>query len=133
MSENIPDERPEEKIWGADLGLFSSGLFNFYQFADFEVKENFLELIEKYFLKLERELHMCLSGFIVCMLPAFEDQNSQILKRVERIFKRTEEIVGTSTFFGAIWMSMLRTPRTRLAGIKFLEKNIPKSLAMVDR
>jgi len=28
--------------WGSDLGLFYSGLFNFYQFAAFEVKDPFL-------------------------------------------------------------------------------------------
>lgn len=29
---------PDKKIFGADLALFYSGLFNFYQFAAFEVK-----------------------------------------------------------------------------------------------
>ena len=36
--------------WGADLGLFYSGLFNFYQFAAFEVKDPFLSIIEQYIL-----------------------------------------------------------------------------------
>jgi hypothetical protein len=63
-----------------------------------------------------------------CMLPALEDQNAAILKRVEQILARTEEIVGTSEFYGEIWKAMLRTPRTRLSAIKYVEKKIPRDL-----
>ena len=62
------------------------------------------------------------------MLPALEDQNATILKKVESILARTEVIVGTSEFFGEIWKAMLRTPRTRLSAIKYLEKRIPKDM-----
>jgi hypothetical protein len=62
------------------------------------------------------------------MLPALEDQNSGILKRVEKILERTEIIVGSSEFYGEIWKAMLRTPRTRLSAIKYLEKKIPKDI-----
>ena len=60
-------------IWGSDLGLFYSGLFNFYQFAAFEVKRQFLNFIQDYVLKLKRELLLSLPGFLLCMLPALED------------------------------------------------------------
>jgi hypothetical protein len=40
----------------------------------------------------------------------------------------TEKIVGTSEFFGEIWKAMLRTPRSRLSAIKYLDKRIPKTL-----
>lgn len=62
------------------------------------------------------------------MLPALEDQNAQILKRVEVILAKTEEAVGTTEFYGEIWKAMLRTTRTRLSAIKYLEKRIPKDL-----
>lgn len=114
--------------WGADLGLFYSGLFNFYQYAAFEVKRKFLDFIKENVLKLEKELLVCLPGFMLCMIPALEDQNNDLLKRVERILAQTEEIVGTSKFFGEIWKTMIRTPRTRLSAMKFLERKIPKSL-----
>jgi len=113
--------------WGTDLGLFYSGLFNFYQYAAFEVKRKFLEFVQENVLKLEKELLICLPGFMLCMIPALEDQNSELLRRVERILARTEEIVGTSKFFGEIWKTMIRTPRARLSAIKFLERRIPKS------
>jgi hypothetical protein len=50
------------------------------------------------------------------------------LKKVESILAKTEEIVGTRPFYGEIWKAMLRTPRTRLSAIKYLEKRIPKDL-----
>jgi len=96
------------------------------------VKEQFLEIIEQHFLKLEKELLISLSGFMVCMLPSLEDQNTIILKKIESILQRTEEIVGTSQFYGTIWMCMLRTPRTRFSAIKYLEKKIPRDKAGVD-
>ena len=113
--------------WGGDLGLFYSGLFNFYQYAAFEVKRKFLDFVQENILKLEKELLICLPGFMLCMIPALEDQNSELLRRVERILTRTEEIVGTSKFFGEIWKTMIRTPRVRLSAIKFLDRKIPRS------
>jgi len=90
-------------MWGSDLGLVCSGLFGFYQFAAFEVKEMFLELMENFFLKLKPELLISLSGFMVCLLPGIDDQNEQMARSVEKILKKTEEIVGTRIFFGTIW------------------------------
>ena len=113
--------------WGSDLGLFYSGLFNFYQYAAFEVKKQFLAFVNDNVLKLEKELLICLPGFLLCMIPALEDQNSELLRRVEGILAQTEKIVGTSKFFGEIWKTMIRTPRARLSAIKFLDRKIPKS------
>mmetsp|Transcript_22187 Transcript_22187/g.16590 ORF Transcript_22187/g.16590 Transcript_22187/m.16590 type:complete len:81 (+) Transcript_22187:184-426(+) len=80
MRESQPNEDLE---WGSDLGQFYSGLFNFYQFAAFGVKAPFLNIIHDYVLVLEKELLLSLSGFMICMLPALEDQNAAILKQVD--------------------------------------------------
>jgi len=61
------------------------------------------------------------------MLPALEEQNGDVLKKVENILMETEKIVGTSEFFGEIWKAMLRTPRSRHSAIKYLDKRIPKN------
>jgi hypothetical protein len=114
--------------WGADLGLFLSGLYNFYQFAAYEVKDQFLNIVDQYILSFEKELLLSLPGFMICMLPALEDQNADKLKKAEDILKKTEQIVGTSEFYGEIWKAMLRTPRTRLSAIKYLDKRIPRDL-----
>ena len=77
---------------------------------------------------MKKELILSLPGFILCMLPALEDQNGEILKRVESILQETEKIVGTSEFYGEIWKAMLRTPRARLSAIKYLDKKIPQTI-----
>jgi hypothetical protein len=80
---------------------------------------------------MKKELILSLPGFILCMLPALEDQNSDILKKVESILGETEKIVGTSEFYGEIWKAMLRTPRARLSAIKYMDKRIPATLKAV--
>ena len=87
-----------------------------------------MDFVTENVLKLEKELLISLPGFLLCMIPALEDQNSELLRRVERILQRTEEIVGTSRFFGEIWKTMLKSPRARLSAIKFLDRKIPKTV-----
>jgi hypothetical protein len=67
------------------VAIFFSGLFNFYQYAAFEVKVQFMTLIKDYMLKLKKELIMSLPGFMLCIIPAFDEQNQDILKQVEEI------------------------------------------------
>ena len=110
------------------MALFFGGLFSFYQYTTFEVKQKFLALIKDYVLKLENEVILSLPGLLLTMLPALEDQNTEIIKKVEEILKETEIIVGTSEFFGEIWKAMLRTPRSRISAIKYLDKKIPTNL-----
>lgn len=57
----------------SSIALFFSGLFNFYQFAAFEVKQKFLSLVQDHLLQMKKELILSLPGFILCMLPALED------------------------------------------------------------
>ena len=48
--------------------------------------------------------------------------------KVHQILKKAEKIVGTSKLFGEIWKTMLRSPRSRLTAIKYLEQKIPKHM-----
>ena len=123
------EESKGETVWGSDFGLICSGLFNFYQFAAFEVKEIFIGLMEEYLLKFESELHICLPGFIMCILPGIDDQNEGMSKKVERVLRKTERIVGTRLFFATLWQTILRSSRTRMGGLKFLQRNtLPRNL-----
>jgi hypothetical protein len=119
--------------FGADLALFYSGLFSFYQFAAFEVKKMFMDMIRDKILKFDRELTLCLPGFLVCMLPALEEQNTEQLKKIEEILLETEKIVGTSKFFGEIWKTIIRSPRCRLSAFKYLDRKIPKDMETAVR
>ena len=47
---------------------------------------------------------------------------------IHEILWKTEQIVGTSKLYGEIWKTMLRSPRTRLTAIKYLDLKIPKNI-----
>lgn len=133
-SENAKeDNRKLIGTFGADLALFYSGLFSFYQNAAFEVKKYFIEMIKEKVLKFDRELILCLPGFLVCMLPALEEQNSEQLKKIEEVLAETEKIVGTSKFFGEIWKTIIRCPRCRLPAMKYLDRKIPKDVETAQK
>ncbi|CAI2382310.1 unnamed protein product [Moneuplotes crassus] len=127
-AEEGKQEEGDNYTFGSGLGVLLSGLFGFYQYAAFEVKEKFLDIVEEEILMLVKELHVCLGGFMVCILPALDDQSETITKKVEEILNKTEEIVGTKMFYGTIWMTLMRSSRTRIGGFKYIEKYIPKSL-----
>ena len=76
-------EAQNPPVFGQDLALFFSGLFSFYQFAAFEVKKEFMKLIQNKVLKFKQELVLSLPGFLVCMLPALDEQNSELFKTIE--------------------------------------------------
>ena len=72
-------------VFGSDMGLFLSNLYNFYQIADFQVKKDFLELVTEYILKFEKELLMSLSAFLLCILPALDDNDDRMVSKVHDI------------------------------------------------
>lgn len=86
----------------------------------------FLDLVQFKMLRMKKELILSLPGFMLCMLPALEE-NLVLQNQIKEILQKTEEIVGTSEFFGQIWKAMLRTPRARLAAIRYLKARIPVS------
>ena len=115
-------------VFGEDMGLFISNLYNFFQFADFAVKRAFVELVKNYILKFEKELLISLGSFVLAIVPALDDNNSDMVFSIHEILYRAEEIVGTAKFYGEIWKTMLRSPRCRLTAIKFLDLKIPRNI-----
>lgn len=51
-------------------------------------------------LQMKKEIILSLSGFMLCLLPVLDEQNEELKKNVRQILNRTEELVGTSNFFG---------------------------------
>ena len=85
-------------------------------------------LVDKYILRFEKELLVSLSAFVLCIVPALDDQNDEMVTKIHHILHRTEKIVGTSKLFGEIWKTMLRSPRSRLTAIKYLDTKIPRTI-----
>ena len=115
-------------MFGEDMGLFTSNLYNFYESAGFEVKRAFLDLVDDHILSFEKELMMSLGAFLLCIIPALDDNNEEMVAKVHKILLKTEGIVGTSKLYGEIWKTMLRSTRAREMAIKYLDQKIPKNV-----
>ena len=79
-------------------------------------------------LRFEQEIVMSLPGFLLCIVPALDDNNVELVNKVYDILLDCERIVGTSKFYGEIWKALLRTPRAKLSAIKYLGKKIPRNI-----
>jgi hypothetical protein len=112
---------------GVDLGLYSSGLFPFFQYATVPNKILFLNnIVKKHYIELQdSELALCLPGLLGSVLPGLDDQNETILKTIKEIFAKIRSKVGETFFFGTLWDLILRTQRLRLVGLKYLNEVIP--------
>ena len=117
-------------MFGDDFGLFISTLFRFYQFSTAKIKKTFLhDLVLKILLRFEKELVMSLSGFLMFLIPALEDNVPENQHLAYLILDKTEKFVGTSKLYGEIWKTVLRTPRARLPALKhILTKKLPKNI-----
>ena len=111
---------------GKNLGLFSSGLFPFYQYASTQNKKLFLEnIVQKIFLCINvNELELCLPGLLVSILPSLDENNEEINKTIFLLFDDMKMKLKPRILFGNIWSIMLKNPKLRSSGMKFLSKVI---------
>lgn len=110
------------KDWVVHMPKFSIGLFPFFQYCLIQVKPDFLRLISDNFLIMGVEMIPMLTGLITALLPGFEEQDEVIQRKVSQMFDEIKNNVGTRFFIGSIWLSILRNPKVRQPGIKYLTK-----------
>lgn len=123
--ENI--RRHNNDVIGENLGLYCSGLLPFFNPASTINKSIFLEkIVNLHFLNLNTvEINYLLPGLIASLLPGLSEQNDALIKELKDIFIKLREKVSDSTFFGTLWTVILRTPKLRLVGIKYINEIIP--------
>ena len=124
------DDAQEELKSTSNIALFFSGLFSSYQDFSFEIKRDFLDHkngLCKLMLSMKKELMLSLSGFMLCMLPALDEEHEELKLNVKKLLLKTEKIVGSSNFYGEIWKAILRAPRTRAVALRYLKERIPPS------
>lgn len=56
-----------------DIGIYSVGLFPFFQNAHQKNKHYFLEIIRNYYTPVGRDLIPCLPGLVLSILPGLEE------------------------------------------------------------
>ncbi|CAD8055261.1 unnamed protein product [Paramecium sonneborni] len=109
-----------------DLPLFSLGLFPFFGFASIQCKPMFLNILEKYYYPLQKDLLPCMGGLISSIIVGMEDTNEEMMKKVMNSLDQAADSIGLKQFFGLLWVSIIRSGRCRLGAYKYLMKRWTK-------
>lgn len=62
-----------KKMFCEDVGIYSVGLFPFFQAAHQKNKHYFLEIIRNYYIPVGRDLIPCIPGLVLSILPGLEE------------------------------------------------------------
>lgn len=92
-----------------------------------------LDIYETLFLPLEMELIPCAPGLIVSILPGLLENNEELQRRTLGFFEKLQLKIGKKYVYGAVWLSILRLPRTRGAAYTFLDKIFKKNDLLAAR
>jgi aspartate-semialdehyde dehydrogenase len=81
-----------------------------------------LDLLQKYYYPLGVQLIPTIGGLLTSIIVGMEDTNEEQVKKVLSSLDAACECVGVTVFYGALWMCIVRSSRTRMGAFKFLMK-----------
>ena len=114
------------------MPLFCIGLFPFFQNCSIQVKPEFIALIYENFLQMGVELIPMLPGLVTSLLPGLEEQDESLQRKVLKVLDGIKQSVGQSFIIGAVWIAVLKTPKVRMAALKYLNKELKKSAQLQE-
>ncbi|KAL2064802.1 hypothetical protein VTL71DRAFT_3942 [Oculimacula yallundae] len=124
-----------------DLPLYLPGLSSTLSFASLSVRTPFLELLERYLLKLDpRSLRPALKAIILALLPGLEEETSEEFERTLKLldgFKHALRPEGTGDlgenhssgdeyFWQCFFLAAITSNGRRQGALSYLVRNLPK-------
>lgn len=124
-----------------DLPLYLPGLSMTLSFASLSVRTPFLELVEKYLLKLDpRALRPALKAIILALLPGLEEETSEEFDRTLNLFDgfkvavrpaNSEDLghnmsTGDEYFWQCFFLATITSHSRRSGALAYLVRNLPK-------
>ncbi|KAK6065221.1 hypothetical protein SCUP234_12668 [Seiridium cupressi] len=124
-----------------DLPLYLPGLASTLSFASLTVRAPFLELLEKYFLKLNpRSLRPAMKSVILALLPGLEEETSEDFDRTLKLLENfkvavrapdSKELTGTHAtgdefFWQCFFLASITSQSRRPGALAYLIRNLPK-------
>lgn len=124
-----------------DLPLYLPGLSSTLSFASLSVRTPFLDLLERYLLKLDgRALRPALKAIILALLPGLEEDTSEDFERTLKLldgFKHTvrpangEDLEqnhnsGDGYFWQCFFLAAITSNGRRLGALAYMVRNLPK-------
>jgi hypothetical protein len=128
-------------VLSRDLPLYLPGLSTTLSFASLSVRAPFLELVEKYLLKLDpRSLRPALKAIILALLPGLEEETSEEFERTLKLFNGFKATVrpassedfgqghssGDEYFWQCFFLATITSNSRRSGALAYLVRNIPK-------
>eukprot|EP01060_Flectonema_neradi_P030663 TRINITY_DN4501_c0_g1_i1.p1 TRINITY_DN4501_c0_g1~~TRINITY_DN4501_c0_g1_i1.p1 ORF type:complete len:1897 (+),score=295.09 TRINITY_DN4501_c0_g1_i1:129-5693(+) len=123
----------EDSLQPADLPLFAAPVFKLFPEAAIDVKPIILEIIDKYFVArlTAVQFRPSLGGFLCSMLPALEEENSElypsVLKTVQTVHQKFTAAGMLTSFMFHLWESCKYHSPSRVAALTYLSTIIPRS------
>ncbi|KAF4123448.1 hypothetical protein GMORB2_6149 [Geosmithia morbida] len=127
-----------------DLPLYLPGLASVLSFASLSVRSPYLDLLEKYFLKLDpRALRPGMKSIILALIPGLEDESAEDFDRTLRLvtsFKETirtsdsellteEHATGDDYFWQCFFLASITSPGRRPGALAYLVRCLPPQAA----
>ncbi|CAF1093610.1 unnamed protein product [Adineta ricciae] len=115
-----------------DILLYSYGLFPLLPVAALTVRPVLLTLYEKYFLPLDEALNPILTGFLIGLLSALEENGDfydRIIRLLDNLANRTDEMY----FYTCIWSAVRSVSTVRYSAIKYILKHFSKRQSLKDQ
>ena len=124
-----------------DLPLYLPGLSTTLSFASLSVRAPFLELVERYILKLDpRSLRPALKAIILALLPGLEEETSEEFERTLKLFDGFKAAVrpassedlgqnhssGDEYFWQCFFLATITSNSRRSGALAYLVRNLPK-------
>ncbi|KAG6911306.1 hypothetical protein DXG01_002145 [Tephrocybe rancida] len=106
----------------ADLSIWSSGLFPFFEYAATSVKPTLLNLFDTHYLPLQAGLRPVMKSFILALLPGLEEETSEFFDKICQRVQRIRECVELRSV-------MLTTPTARGTSLNYLARRLPRLTA----
>lgn len=115
------------KFLGDDLGLYLSGVFSFFQSANLNRKIIIInQFLTNRYLKLQKEeIYLSLPGFIIGIIPGLEEIKDNLVRSIIELIGKIIKKIGSGDFFDILYMTMIKNPSIRNAGIKLISQIIP--------
>ncbi|ORX53715.1 hypothetical protein BCR36DRAFT_348582 [Piromyces finnis] len=109
-----------------DLNLYSYGLFPLLQYSAMNVKPQLLNMYEKYYLPLGKDLKPCMKSLILALLPGFEDEGNEYYEQTYNLMNKLCDIVGKEYFYHCLFLGIISSSSQRLYAFSYILKIFKK-------
>lgn len=121
---------PEQLL--SNLTIYSNGLFPLLGYAAINVRPSVLDLYERHILPLGDRLKLVLDGFLISLLPCYEE-GSEFFQRTDGLLLKVANGVGLPYFYGALWRCILNNSSIRLSAITFILMHFNKKRSLAEQ